>query len=407
MSNVTERFLNYVSFSTNSDPDSKIVPSTSMQLVLADVLVKEMKAIGIDDAHVDDFGYVYGTIPANTNKTLPVLGFIAHMDTSSDMNDININPRIIRNYDGRDIILNEDKNIIMDVSSFDHLSRYIGQDLIVTDGTTLLGADDKAGIAEIMTMAQTLIENKEIEHGTIKIAFTPDEEIGCGADHFDVKKFGADFAYTVDGGALGEIEYENFNAASCNVHINGVNIHPGSAKNKMKNAILIGMEFHSMLPVFENPSYTEGYEGFNHLNNINGNVESASLHYIIRDHDMSKFTLKKERFEKIANYLNEKYGDNTITLDIKDTYYNMKEKILPHMHLIENAISVMESIDITPDIRPIRGGTDGARLSFMGLPCPNLCTGGHNYHGRYEYVCIQSMEKIVELLVKLTQIYAI
>lgn len=407
MSNVTERFLNYVSFSTNSDPDSKIVPSTSMQLVLADVLVKEMKAIGIDDAHVDDFGYVYGTIPANTNKTLPVLGFIAHMDTSSDMNDININPRIIRNYDGKDIILNEDKNIIMDVSSFDHLSRYIGQDLIVTDGTTLLGADDKAGIAEIMTMAQTLIGDKEIEHGTIKIAFTPDEEIGCGADHFDVKKFGADFAYTVDGGALGEIEYENFNAASCNVHINGVNIHPGSAKNKMKNAILIGMEFHSMLPVFENPSYTEGYEGFNHLNNINGNVESASLHYIIRDHDMSKFTLKKERFEKIANYLNEKYGDNTITLDIKDTYYNMKEKILPHMHLIENAISVMESMDITPDIRPIRGGTDGARLSFMGLPCPNLCTGGHNYHGRYEYVCIQSMEKIVELLIKIAQIYAI
>lgn len=407
MINVHERFLNYVAIDTQSAEDVECFPSTEKQKNLGRLLVDEMKNIGISDVYMDDYGYVYGEIPKNTEKTdVPVIGFIAHMDTSPDMPGNDIKARIVNNYDGKDIVLNEEKNIIMKTEMFDHMLNYIGQDLIVTDGTTLLGADNKAGIAEIMSMAELLINNPNIEHGTIKIGFTPDEEVGSGADHFDVEKFGANFAYTVDGGELGEIEYENFNAASAKVVINGINIHPGSAKNKMKNSILIAMEFQNMLPVFENPANTENYEGFSHLSDIYGNVENTKLAYIIRDHDMIKFQIKKDRFIKITNYLNDKYGKDTVSIDIKDSYFNMKEMILPHMHIIETAQRAMNNLGIKSILLPIRGGTDGARLSYMGLPCPNLCTGGHNYHGRYEYIPIQSMERVVEILVRIIGLYA-
>jgi tripeptide aminopeptidase len=328
------------------------------------------------------------------------------MDTSPDMPGNNIKPRIVNNYDGKDIVLNEEKNIVMKTEMFEHMLDYLGNDLIVTDGTTLLGADNKAGIAEILSMAEYFVNNPEVKHGTIKIGFTPDEEVGNGAEKFDVEGFGADFAYTVDGGKLGEIEYENFNASSAKVEINGANIHPGSAKNKMKNSILIAMEFQSMLPVHETPGNTENYEGFNHLNDISGDVEKTYLNYIIRDHSMDKFKAKKERFLKIADYLNDKYGEKTVQVELRDSYYNMKEKILPHMHIIETAQKAMKNISIEPIIVPIRGGTDGARLSYMGLPCPNICTGGHNYHGRYEYIPVQSMEKVVELLIEIVKLYA-
>lgn len=405
MSNVTDRFLKYVSFDTESDPSSTTVPTSMKQKELAKYIVEEMKTLGISDAHMDNYGYVYGTIQKNTNKQAPTIGFIAHMDTSPDLSGKNIKSRIVKNYDGKDILLNSEKNIIMKTSDFESLAKYKGQDLIVTDGTTLLGADDKAGIAEIMSMAEYYHNNPSVEHGTIKIAFTPDEEVGSGADHFDVKKFGADFAYTVDGGELGEVEYENFNAASAIVKVKGTNIHPGSAKGKMVNSMLIAIEFNSMLPVFEKPEYTEGYEGFNHLCEIKGSVEETILEYIIRDHDIEKFKSKKLRFEKIANYLNEKYETGTVEVTVKDSYFNMKEQILPHIHIVETAKKAMLQNDIAPIEIPIRGGTDGARLSFMGLPCPNLCTGGANYHGRYEYVSIQSMEKIVQILIKINELY--
>jgi tripeptide aminopeptidase len=407
MIKVHERFLNYIAIDTQSIDDADCFPSSEKQKNLAHILVEEMKNIGIKDAYMDDFGYVYGTIPGNSDKKdIPTIGFIAHMDTSPDMSGEDVKAKIIENYDGKDIILNIEKNIIMKTEIFEHMLNYIGQDLIVTDGTTLLGADDKAGVAEIISLSEFLINNPHIKHGTIKISFTPDEEVGSGADHFDVKNFGADFAYTVDGGRLGEIEYENFNAASGKVVINGVNIHPGSAKNKMINSILIAMEFQQMLPVFETPENTENYEGFSHLCDISGSVEQTKLSYIIRDHNIKKFQSKKDRFKKIANYLNEKYGDNTVIVELKDSYYNMKEMVLPHIHIVETAERAMKELNITPEIIPIRGGTDGARLSYMGLPCPNLCTGGHNYHGKYEYIPIQSMEKIVELLIKIVQLYA-
>lgn len=401
---VHERFLNYVKYDTQSVPDVDIIPSSEKQKVLAHVLVEEMKAIGIKDAYMDDNGYVYGTIPKNTDKEAPVIGFIAHMDTSPDMPGNDIKAKIIHNYDGKDIVLNEEKNIVMKTEMFESLSDYLGNDLIVTDGTTLLGADNKAGIAEIMSMAEFLIKNPDVEHGDIKIGFTPDEEVGNGADMFNVQEFGADFAYTVDGGKLGELEYENFNAASAKIVINGINIHPGTAKDKMKNAITIAMEFQNMLPVRETPENTEGYEGFYHLNDIHGDVEQTRLDYIVRDHSMQKFNEKKERIEKIASYLNEKHGSGTVEVALTDSYYNMKEKILPHMHIIETAKKAMENLDIKPIIVPIRGGTDGARLSYMGLPCPNICTGGHNFHGRYEYIPVQSMEKIVELLIEIVKL---
>ena len=399
---VHERFLNYVKIDTQSVHDAKKIPSSEKQKDLGRLLVEEMISIGIEDAYMDENGYVYGTVKGNTDA--PVIGFIAHMDTSPDMPGSGVKPKIIYNYDGSDIMLNDEKQIVMKTEMFEHLSKYIDQDLIVTDGTTLLGADDKAGIAEIMSMAEYLINNPQIKHGTIKIGFTPDEEVGQGAELFNIEKFGADYAYTVDGGEIGELEYENFNAASAKVTINGVNIHPGTAKNKMKNSILIGMEFHNMLPVYETPENTEGYEGFSLLTDMSGNVEKTLLEYIIRDHDIAKFNIKKERFQKIADYLNEKYGQGTIELKLEDSYFNMKEKILPHMHIVENAIRAMENVSIEPKIVPIRGGTDGARLSYMGLPCPNLCTGGHNFHGRFEYIPIQSMEKVVELLIEIATV---
>lgn len=399
---VHERFLNYVKIDTQSVHDAEKIPSSEKQKDLGRLLVEEMISIGIEDAYMDENGYVYGTVKGNTDA--PVIGFIAHMDTSPDMPGSGVKPKIIYNYDGSDIMLNDEKQIVMKTEMFEHLSKYIDQDLIVTDGTTLLGADDKAGIAEIMSMAEYLINNPQIKHGTIKIGFTPDEEVGQGAELFNIEKFGADYAYTVDGGEIGELEYENFNAASAKVTINGVNIHPGTAKNKMKNSILIGMEFHNMLPVYETPENTEGYEGFSLLTDMSGNVEKTLLEYIIRDHDIAKFNIKKERFQKIADYLNEKYGQGTIELKLEDSYFNMKEKILPHMHIVENAIRAMENVGIEPKVVPIRGGTDGARLSYMGLPCPNLCTGGHNFHGRFEYIPIQSMEKVVELLIEIATV---
>jgi tripeptide aminopeptidase len=402
---VHERFLNYVKFDTQSVPDVEIIPSSEKQKNLGHYLVEEMKSLGIKDAFMDEHCYVYGTLEKNTDKEIPIIGFIAHMDTSPDMPGNDIKARIIENYDGSDIVLNKEKQITMKTEMFDHLLKYVGNDLIVTDGTTLLGADNKAGIAEILSMAECFLMNTDVEHGTIKIAFTPDEEVGSGADMFDVKGFGAEFAYTVDGGEIGEIEYENFNAASAKVTINGVNIHPGSAKNKMKNSILIGMEFQNMLPVHERPDSTENYEGFNHLNDISGDVERTLLNYIIRDHSNEKFEAKKNRFLMTADFLNNKYGEGTVAVELKDSYYNMKEKILPHMHIIETAKQALLNIGIEPEIVPIRGGTDGARLSYMGLPCPNLCTGGHNYHGRYEYIPVQSMEKVVEMLKEIVRLY--
>lgn len=394
-----ERFLKYVTYHTTSNEESTTVPSTDRQKVFGQALVEEMKELGISDAKMDENGYVSGSIKASEGRENdPVIGLISHMDTSPSMSGENVKPVIIKNYEGGDIVLNKEKNIVMKVEEYPHLNQYNGQDIIVTDGTTLLGADDKAGIAEILTFAEYILEHEEVSHGKIAIGFTPDEEIGRGADHFNVKEFGADYAYTVDGGQIGEIEYENFNAAGAKVKIQGVNIHPGEAKNKMKNSLLIGMEFHQMLPVNENPAYTEKYEGFQHLCHFEGDEEHSVMDYIIRDHDMDKFIEKKNRLKKIADYLNEKYGENTIELIIKDSYYNMKEKIEPHMELIDRAKEAMIKAGVEPDVVPIRGGTDGSRLSYMGLPCPNLSTGGHNFHGKYEYIPIQSMEKMVNVL---------
>ncbi|MBM7562310.1 peptidase T [Fusibacter tunisiensis] len=407
MTKVHERFLKYVAFDTESDPDSESCPSSEKQKDLGYHLLDEMKSIGIQQIEMDANGYVYGVIPASDGcETYPKLAFIAHMDTSPDLSGANVKARIVKNYTGEPIVLNAEKNIILAPEDFEHLGQYVGDDLIVTDGTTLLGADNKAGIAEILTMAEVLIQSPDIKHGPIKIAFTPDEEIGRGADRFDLNKLDADFGYTVDGGELGELEYENFNAATAKIKINGSNIHPGSAKGKMKNALLIGMEFHQMLPAFENPAYTEAYEGFSHLNDFGGSVEEASMLYIIRDHDLELFNRKKSLFESAATFINQKYGANTVELGITDSYFNMKEKILPHFHLIENAQKAMEQLNIKPLIVPVRGGTDGARLSYMGLPCPNLFTGGHNFHGKYEYIPIQSMEKAVSVLIEIVKIYA-
>jgi len=407
MTKVHERFLKYVAFDTESDPESETCPSSSKQLHLGNYLVEEMKAIGLSDVAMDENGYVYGNIPSNVPEgTAPKLAFVAHMDTSPDLSGANINARIVTNYDGGEIVLNAAHNIKMSPESFDHLAHYKGQDLIVTDGLTLLGADNKAGIAEILSMAEYLLNHSELKHGPIKIAFTPDEEIGRGANLFDLSRVDADFGYTVDGGELGEVEYENFNAASAKIKIHGTNIHPGSAKGKMKNAILIGMELHGMLPVFDNPAHTEKYEGFNHLNDIEGTVEETSMLYIIRDHDMKKFEEKKAMFKEIERFLNFKYGEGTVVIDITDSYFNMKEKVLPHFHLIETAMEAMKKLGIEPLVVPVRGGTDGARLSYMGLPCPNICTGGHNFHGKFEYIPVQSMEKTVEILIEIVSAYS-
>ena len=399
-----ERLLKYVTFDTTSDENTEksVCPSTDQQKILALALVEEMKNLGMSDAHMDKYGYVYATLPANCEAKVPAIGLIAHMDTSSSASGKNIKPRIVKNYDGGDIVLNKEKNIIMSPDKFESLSDYKGKDLIVTDGTTLLGSDDKAGIAEILTTVQRLNDDG-VKHGNIAVAFTPDEEIGRGADYFDVANFGAAFAYTVDGGKLGGIEYENFNAAGAVITVNGVSIHPGDAKNKMKNALLMGIEFNSLLPANEIPACTEGYEGFQHLMHMEGDEEKTVMHYIIRDHDMDKFGEKKLRFEKVAAYLNDKYGANTIELDLQDSYYNMKNQIEPHMFLIENAKKAMTDAGVEPETVAIRGGTDGARLSFMGLPCPNLSTGGHNFHGRFEYIPIQSMDSMVEVLLNIVK----
>ena len=401
---VLERFLNYVVVETTSDPYAESFPSTKSQLDFGLTLMEEMKELGLTDVTQDEYGYVFGTIPS----TVPdykgkILGLIAHMDTAYAASGKNIKPRIIKNYDGAEIVLNAEKKIVMKPEDFPSLKQYVGQDLVVTDGLTLLGGDDKAGVAEIMTAAEYLINHPEIPHGPIRVGFTPDEEIGQGADYFDVKKFGADFAYTVDGGECGELEYENFNAASAFVDFTGLSIHPGSAKNKMINALLLAMEFQSMMPEAQKPEHTEGREGFIHLEALEGSVEHASSEYIVRDHDFDLFKEKKEYMQRAADYMNVKYGEGTVNLRMEDSYYNMRQQIEPHYFLIENVLKVYEKLDIEPKIQPIRGGTDGSRLSFMGLPCPNLGTGGHNFHGHFEYVCVQSMEKCVEVLIELAK----
>ncbi len=407
MTKTIENFMRYVRVDTQSAEDSPVIPSTVKQHDLAGMLVRELTEMGAQEIVYDEeHCYVYASVPASPGyEESPVLGFVAHMDTSPAVTGTDVKPRIVEGYDGADIVLNEQLNIVMKTEDFPNLSGYVGKDLIVTDGTTLLGADDKAGVAEIMAMAETLLGHPEIGHGKIRIGFTPDEEVGCGADCFDVELFGADFAYTVDGGALGELEYENFNAAGARLTVHGRSVHPGDAKGRMKNAILIAQEFQGLLPVAENPMYTEGYEGFYHLDSIRGNVEETVADYIIRDHNRNLFEKKKKVFLDCVNFLNIKYGEGTVTVELKDSYYNMKEVILPHMHLIDNAKAVLEELGIEPKVIPIRGGTDGARLSFMGLPCPNLCTGGENFHGRYEFACVQSMEQITELLVRLAQRY--
>ena len=411
MSTVVDKFLKYVTIDTQSDEDSTTSPSTEKQKDLARLLMGELKEMGASDVRMDEeYGYVYATIPSTLKeegKEVPVIGFIAHMDTSPAVSGKDVKPRIVENYDGKDIVLNQELNIILPVEENPELLEYEGKKLIVTDGTTLLGADDKAGVAEIMTMAQTLLAHPEKEHGTIRIAFTPDEEVGRGVDHFDVEGFQGDYAYTVDGGALGELEYESFNAAGARLHVNGYSVHPGSAKNKMLNAILLAQEFQSLLPVFETPAATEGYEGFYHADRMTGTVESAQVDYIIRDHSRELFEKKKAYFREAADFLNKKYGKEIFTVEMQDSYYNMKEKIYPeNAHLIDTAVKAMEEAGVTPLIAPIRGGTDGSRLSFMGLPCPNLCTGGMNYHGRYEYVCRESMEKCVEIILNIISLYA-
>ena len=397
---VVERFLKYVSFHTQSDPDSESTPSTPKQKLLGQELVNEMHSMGIENARMDEHGYVYAHIDANT-EGIPSLGFIAHMDTSSDASGADIKARIEKKYNGGDIRLNE--HTVLSPVDFPKLLNSIGQDIIVTDGTTLLGADDKAGIAEILTMAEELINNPEIKHGKICIGFTPDEEVGRGADLFDVEGFGAEYAYTVDGGEIGEIEYENFNAASAKVSISGRGIHPGSAKDRMINSIHVAQEFDSMLPQAQRPEYTEGYEGFIHLMHIEGDIENTKLVYIIRDHDMAKFEKKKSLMVKAAELVNLKYGEGTLKLTLNDSYYNMREKIQPHIWLVSNVQEIMRDLGVEPITTPVRGGTDGARLSFMGLPCPNICTGGLNFHGRFEYIPVQSMEKVCSILLEIVK----
>lgn len=402
---VVKRFLKYISYDTKSDDSSGVTPSSKGQLVLADALAEELKAIGLQDVDVDENGYVMGTLPSNTNKNLSTIGFIAHMDTSPDFSGKNVKPQIIENYDGNDIVLNKELNIVMTTKEFPELSLYKGHKLITTDGTTLLGADDKAGIAEIITAIEYLTNHPEIEHGTIKIAFTPDEEIGQGADHFNVEKFGAKYAYTVDGGREGELEYENFNAAGAKVEIKGKNVHPGTAKGKMVNSQLIAAELLAMMPKEETPEHTEEYEGFYLLSNITGSVENTTMKFIIRDFFNDSFEARKNNMSKWCDEINKKYGEGTCILDMKDQYYNMKEKVEPVKFIVDIAFEAMKKSDVVPTVVPIRGGTDGARLSFMGLPTPNMFTGGENFHGKYEYISTQAMEKAVQVILNIVNLY--
>ena len=404
MENLLNRFLRYVQIDTQSDPESKTSPSTVKQFDLAKLLVEELRELGLSDVKLDEHCYVYATLPGNvTDKQVPTIGFIAHLDTTPDFTGHNVKPLVHENYDGGDLVLNKDLNIILSPKEFPELTGYKGQTIITSDGTTLLGADDKAGIAEIMTALEYLVKNPRIKHGEIRIAFTPDEEIGRGTEHFDVQGFGADFAYTVDGGPIGELEFENFNAAEAKVLVHGKNVHPGTAKNKMINSIRVAMEFDSLLPQHERPEHTEGYEGFYHLMSFKGDVEKSQLHYIIRDHDRQKFEARKQLFKDIAEFLNKKYNRDLIELSLRDQYYNMREKIEPVMYIVNLAEQAMQSAGVEPKIKPIRGGTDGAMLSFKGLPTPNLFTGGHNFHGRYEYIPLQSMQKAVEVIVKIAE----
>ena len=395
--NVLDRFLNYVTYDTQSDEESSTCPSTAKQKVLGAALVEEMKAIGIADAFMDENGYVYGTVPGD--PSLPTIGLIAHMDTAPAAPGTNVKPRVVA-FTGEDICLNEEKGMYLSANDYEYLNKCVGKHLVVTDGTTLLGADNKAGVAEIMACAEYLIQNKP-RHATLKIGFTPDEEIGRGANEFDVDGFAADYAYTVDGGELGGVEFETFNAAAATVPVKGLSIHPGAAKNKMINAAQVAMEFHAMLPVHERPESTEGYEGFCMLNDIRGGIEQTVMRYIIRDHDREKFEQKKDRFYQIAVYLDSIYGDGTVEVETNDSYYNMRERIEPVMYVVDRAKAAMERLGIKPYSVPVRGGTDGARLSFMGLPCPNLCTGGMNFHGRYEYAVVEEMESCARILVEI------
>ncbi len=403
---IIKRFISYVTIDTESDPNSDTTPSTVSQWDLANLLVEELKAIGMHDVSIDDNAYVMATLPSNVNHEVPTIGFISHFDTSPDFTGAQVKPQIIENYNGKDIILNKKENIILSPNYFDDLLQYKGQTLITTDGTTLLGADDKAGICEIISAMEYLINNPEIKHGTIRVGFTPDEEIGRGAHKFDVKKFGAKWAYTMDGSQIGELEYENFNAASARVKIKGKIVHPGYAKGKMINAMLIANEFMSGLPPKEVPEQTSGYEGFFHLHTLKGRVEEAQLEYIIRDHDKLRFEERKTQIVDLAKTLNNKYGQDNIKVTVKDQYYNMKEKVEPVMHIVDIAEEAMKALNITPLIKAIRGGTDGSQLSYMGLPCPNIFAGGHNFHGRYEYVPVESMIKATAVICKIAELTA-
>ena len=402
---LVNRFLRYVNIDTQSDDTvTDKFPSSEKQLILSNLLVKELKELGLKDVSIDEYGYVMATVPGNIDRKVPVIGFLAHVDTAPDMPGKDVKPRFIENYNGDDIQLNPEVSISL--KDFPELTNYKGQTLIVTDGTTLLGADDKAGIAEIMTAVEYMVSNPQFKHGDIRIGFTVDEEVGRGVDHFNVEKFNADFAYTLDGGAIGELEYENFNAAGAKITVQGRNIHPGYAKNKMRNAILIAQEFNSMLPADQRPDNTADYEGFYHLIKMDGTVEKATFQYIIRDHDKAKFETRKQFITKVAGYLNEKYGENTIKLELTDQYFNMREKVEPVYHIVETAVKAMESVGVKPLVKPIRGGTDGSRLSYMGLPCPNLFAGGENFHGKHEYISVESMVKASEVMLKIIEMYA-
>jgi tripeptide aminopeptidase len=398
--NITERFLKYVSFCTTSDDETNMTPSTPGQMEFAQYLAAELQEIGMQEVTLDENGYVMATLPANVEGK-PTIGFIAHMDTAPDASGKNVKAHIVKNYDGNDVVLNAEKNIVFEVAKYPEILDYKGQDIIMTDGTTLLGADDKAGLAEIVTACEYLIQHPEIKHGKIRVGFTPDEEIGQGADHFDVEMFGCDFAYTMDGGAIGELEYENFNAAGCKIKVHGVNVHPGYGYHKMINSMRIANHLAMMLPRWETPEHTQGYEGFYHLIAMNGSVEETTLQYIIRDHDRARFESRKREMEHLVRKVNQEYGEGTVEIEIRDQYYNMREKVEPVMHIVTLVEEAMKEVGVTPKVQPIRGGTDGARLSFEGLPCPNIFAGGVNFHSRYEYLPIPSMEKAMEVILKI------
>ncbi|MFK8269741.1 peptidase T [Capnocytophaga stomatis] len=405
MQKLVERFITYIKTDTQSDPESQTTPSTEKQWNLARLLVEELKSIGLEDVTIDENSYVMATLPSNVDYEVPTIGFIAHFDTSPDFSGENVNPQFVENYDGGDIVLNKEKNIVLSPSYFEDLLLYKGQTIITTDGTTLLGADDKAGIAEIVTAMEYLIQHPEIKHGKIRVGFTPDEEIGRGAHKFDVKKFGADWAYTMDGSQIGELEYESFNAAGAKVHFKGKSVHPGYAKNKMVNSLLIANQFISSLPENEIPQRTSGREGFYHITDVSGDIENTVVQLIIRDHDRKLFEKRKETVQQIVNELNKEYP-NAVSAEIKDQYFNMREKIEPVFHIVEVAEKAMKELGITPIIKPIRGGTDGSQLSYMGLPCPNIFAGGHNFHGKFEYVPVQSLEKATQVIVKIAELVA-